>query len=60
MSRLRLVAVPGRTLPREDDRSRIVDGTDASPTDVPSTAYYRRALARGDVAEATDPKPPKA
>lgn len=50
---LLLVAVPGRSLPREDMRSRMIDGTDAAPSPVPSTTYYRRALARGDVREAS-------
>lgn len=53
---LELVAVEGRSLPREDIRARYVTGTDAEPTTVPDTIYYRRALARGDVRA---PKPRK-
>lgn len=53
---LLLVAVEGRALPREDFRTRYVDGTDAAPTAVDDTIYYRRALARGDVRA---PKPTK-
>lgn len=48
---LRLAAVPGRSLPREDARFRMVDGTQVEPTIVPSSSYYRRAIARGDVLE---------
>lgn len=36
--------VEGRSLPREASRARIT-----GPTPVPNTAYYRRALVRGDV-----------
>lgn len=46
---LEIVAVEGRSLPREDLRSRFVDGTDEAPNVVPSSSYYRKALARGDV-----------
>lgn len=53
---LSLVAVEGRLLPREDIRARVINGTDAAPSVVPDTIYYRRALARGDVRA---PKPTK-
>lgn len=59
MPTLRLIAVPGRSLPREDLRSRMVDGTEAAPTVVESSAYYRRALTRGDVVEAPPENAPK-
>lgn len=46
-----LVAVEGRSFPREDMRTRFIDGTDEAPTVVPTSAYYRRGIARGDVRE---------
>jgi hypothetical protein len=51
MAKLELVQVDDRLLPLEDLRSRYVTGTDAEPTTVQDSAYYRRALARGDVRE---------
>jgi len=37
----------------------MVDGTEAAPTVVESSAYYRRALTRGDVVEAPPENAPK-
>lgn len=62
MAMIDLVAIEGRSLPREDVRYRMVDGTDEAPTTVPESPYYRRALARGDVrlaAAAKTSKPKK-
>ncbi len=42
---IRVVPVEGRTLPVEGAPSRNVD----SEREVPNTAYYRRAIARGDI-----------
>ncbi len=50
-----LVAVEGRLLPREDMRTRFITGTEAEPTVVPTSAYYRRAIARGDVLDIPPP-----
>ncbi len=56
---LYLVAVEGRSLPREDVRLRFIDGTPDAPNAVASTSYYRRAVARGDALRVEAPKPKK-
>lgn len=54
---LKVRAVPGRTLPREDDSRKYVEGT----TEVPNTRYYRRAIAVGDLELVTEkPAPARA
>lgn len=53
---IRVAPVEGRTMVREDDpRIRITE-----ECSVPNTAYYRRAIARGDLAPASDAKPARA
>lgn len=47
---IRIVPVEGRTLPIEGAPTRDVVGE----MDVPNTAYYRRAIARGDIAIASE------
>jgi hypothetical protein len=47
---IRVVPVEGRSLPLEQAPRRRVD----REMDVPNTAYYRRALSRGDIARAPE------
>lgn len=49
MKKLKVKSVEGRTLPLAHDPKRHVAGT----MEVPDAVYYRRALARGDIALAT-------
>jgi hypothetical protein len=56
---LYLVAVEGRSLPREDVRLRFIDGTPDAPNVIASSSYYRRAIERGDVRSVEAPKPKK-
>lgn len=46
--RIAVQPVEGRRLPRHDDPKRHVD----KAMSVPNTLYYRRAIKRGDIAEA--------
>lgn len=47
--KIRVLPVEGRTMVRENDpRQRIT-----AECEVPNTAYYRRAIARGDLQSAT-------
>lgn len=53
---IRVVPVEGRSLPIEGRPRRRVD----KEMDVPNTAYYRKALGRGDIARAAESTPAKA
>lgn len=52
MDSIKVWPVEGRTMVREDNPRRRITG----PTDVPNTAYYRRAIRKGDLAT-VDPAP---
>ncbi len=43
---IRVRPVPGRTIPHEEVRSRMI----SEPCEIPDTMYARRAIARGDLA----------
>lgn len=43
---IRIRPVPGRTIQHEEVRTRTI----TTSCDVPDTMYYRRAIARGDLA----------
>ncbi len=55
MEMLKVRAVPGRTLPLEDNSRKYVEGT----TEVPNSRYYRRAIANGDLELVTEKPAPK-
>lgn len=56
MQTIRVGPVKGRRLPLETEPKRRVD----REMDVPNTAYYRRAIARGDIERVSDKPAPKA
>jgi len=47
-----VIAAPGLRVPREDNPRQYIE---SKPTDVPSTAYYRRRLASGELQAAGRP-----
>lgn len=55
MDSIKVWPVEGRTMVREDNPRRRITG----PTDVPNTAYYRRAINKGDLS-LTAPRDPAA